>query len=256
MEKIHTLTKSFQRLFNRKSSIDLAETTTTTTLTSLSHSNSTNSTSQAATSSTNQQTNNHRSKNAIHSLSNSPASSITSPPPGATSSSSSSSVNNHQNSKHFNTITSQHVTLSHADTEHLAQLHTQYVKFTYYDQYAILQKTIAALIDVYKSLDAKNYLPRLQYVQFLFDLMEANVNVFNLMLFAIRLLHVGPLIEKYLRAKFVSENPTSSSSSNKIVYFEYVSHFYLIIVGVLRLHSISLVMWKDLASQVFRRYVV
>lgn len=158
-------------------------------------------------------------------------------------------------SKHYNTITSQHVTLTQAESEHLSHLYSQFSKLTYYDQYAVLQKTISVIIEVYKSLNKRNYLPRLQYIQFLFDFMESHVNVFNLMLFTIRLLHVGPLIENYLRSKFVaSDIPTGASS--RIVYFEYLSHFYLNIVGVLRFHCVSLVMWKDLASEVFRRWLI
>ena len=43
-----------------------------------------------------------------------------------------------------------------------------------------------------------------------------------------------------------------NNSNSKIIYFEYVSYFYLNIIGVLRLHLLSLVLWKDLASQVFK----
>lgn len=221
LEKTHSMTKSFQRLFSRKSSIDLTEIST---LTSMTGSGSGNTTSGAYR-------NNGGPRSSLSQTSPSPASAASS------------------NSKHYNTITSHHVTLSNADSEHLAQLYSQFSKFTYHDQYTIVQKTIASLIDIYKSLDSKNYLPRLQYIQFLFELMESSVNVFNLMLFAIRLLHVGPLIDKYLRAKFVPND-----SSTRIVYFEYLSHFYLNVVGVLRMHSASLILWKDLASQVFKRY--
>lgn len=234
MERIHSMNKSFQRLFSRKSSIDLTEITT---LSSLSSNKNGGGGSGAG-----------RPTNTSRSLS-------------LPSSGSSSSSSSNGGGKHFNTITSQHVTLTTAESEHLVQLHAQFAKLTYYDQYACVQKAIAMLVDIYKSLDTKNYLPRLQYVQFLFDLMESHVNVFNLMLFAIRLLHVGPLVEKYLRAKFLNNQETLSSSlsssgsvsSSRIIYFEYLSHFYLNIVGVLRLHLISLVLWKDLATEVFKR---
>ena len=113
-----------------------------------------------------------------------------------------------------------------------------------------MNKLIIHLIDTYKTLESKNYLPKLQYIQFMFDLMESNMNVFNLLLFVIRLLHVGPLIEEYLRAKFASKH-ASNSNANRICFFEYLSYFYLNIIGVLRLHLLSLVLWKNLALQVF-----
>jgi hypothetical protein len=103
----------------------------------------------------------------------------------------SSTSNNPNLKKHFNTITTTHFALSQLETERLGQLNEQYAKMSYYDQYAIVNKLIIHLIDIYKSLDSKNYLPKLQYIQFIFDIMESNLNVFNLLLFSIRLLHIG-----------------------------------------------------------------
>ncbi len=172
------------------------------------------------------------------------------PPTPLTSSSSSSkqrTTNNNSLKKHFNTITTLNFALSTSDIDRLTQLNIQYSKMSYYDQYCIMNKLIIHLIDIYKTLDHKNYLPKLQHIQFMFDLMESNLNVFNLLLFVIRLLHVGPLIEQYLKNKFAS----NLTPSNRICYFEYLSYFYLNIIGVLRLHLLSLVLWKNLALQVF-----
>lgn len=219
LERIHSVTKMFQRLLGRKYSIDLNDVTT------------------------------------ITSLSNS----------------SMSKRNASANNKHFNTVTNLHVSLSLAEIDSLNQIQFEYSKMSLYDQYSIVSKISVNLIEIFKSLEQKNYLPKLQFIQFVFDLMESNMNVFNLFLFTIRLLHVGPLIEQYLRVKFIfnissntknsagsisSTNSSAQNSSynnnNKSYYFEYLSHFYLNIVGVLRLHLISLVLWKDLAIEVFK----
>ena len=122
---------------------------------------------------------------------------------------------------------------------------------TYFDQYSIINKLNGQLIDIYKSLDVKNYLPKLQYLQFIFDLMESDLNIFNLLLFAIKLLHVGPLIEQYLKKKFLKNNTNNS----KTCFFEYLSYFYLNLIGVFRLHLLSLVLWKDLACEVFKCFL-
>ena len=166
--------------------------------------------------------------------------------------------------KHYNTITASHIALSNTESERLTQLNAQYSKLTYYDQYSIMNKVTSHLIEIYKTLDNKNYLPKLQYVSFLIDVMESNLNIFNLLLFVIKLLHVGPLIEQYLKSKFLpnqnssnngsgSSGSSNSSNSNKICYFEYLSYFYLNIFGVIRLHLVSLVLWKNLALEVFSR---
>lgn len=150
--------------------------------------------------------------------------------------------------KYFNTITTSNSSLSVNEQDQLNQLSTQYSKMTYFDQYSIINKLTVQLIDIYKNLEQKNYLPKLQYLQFVFDLMESNLNVFNLILFAIRLLHVGPLVEQYLKKKFIK----NAQQQPKICYFEYLSYFYLNLIGVLRLHLLSLVLWKDLACEVFK----
>ena len=151
-------------------------------------------------------------------------------------------------SKYFNTITTSNSSLSANEQEQLSQLSAQYLKMTYFDQYSIINKLAVHLVDIYKNLDQKNYLPKIQYLQFVFDLMESNLNVFNLILFAIRLLHVGPLIEQYLKKKFIK----NLQQQPKICYFEYLSYFYLNLIGVFRLHLLSLVLWKDLACEVFK----
>jgi hypothetical protein len=216
-EKLNLMTKNLKNLFSRKLSIDLNDTT-------------------------------------IKSLSNLHARQ--------------SYTNNINLKKHYNTITTSNISLSNVEIEKLNQLSLQYSKLSYYDQYSIIDKVNLYLIDIYKTISQKNYLPKLQYIQFIFDVMESNLNIFNLLIFAIRLLQVGPLIEKFLKSKFlpqfnvnnnsnnnnsaVSNNNNNISSNNKIIYFEYMSYFYLNIIGVLRLHLLSLVLWKDLASQVFK----
>ncbi len=151
-------------------------------------------------------------------------------------------------SKYFNTITTSNSSLSTNEQDLLNQLSVQYFKMTYFDQYSIMNKLTVHLVDIFKNLDQKNYLPKIQYLQFVFDLMESNLNVFNLILFAIRLLHVGPLIEQYLKKKFLK----NLQQQPKICYFEYLSYFYLNLIGVLRIHLLSLVLWKDLACEVFK----
>lgn len=230
------MTKSFQNLFSRKYSIDLNDISATNTITSMSNSNAA---SRRAANIGNSGSNNSNNNN----------------------NGNSNSANNNNNplmnqmNKHYNTVTGSNVILTASENEMLNQIFTDYSKLTYYDQYSIVNKIAAHIIDLYKSLDVKNYLPKLQYIQFIFDLMESNMNIFNLLLFSIRLLHVGPIVEKYMRNKFLPHlNHNNGSSSNKIYYFEYVSHFYLNIIGVLRLHLISLVLWKDLATEVFKWY--
>ncbi len=162
-----------------------------------------------------------------------------------------SSLNNDENrrKKYFNTITTLNFSLSTAEQDQLNQISVQYLKMTYYDQYSIINKLNSQLIEIYKSLDVKNYLPKLQYLQFIFDLMESDLNIFNLILFAIKLLHVGPLIEQYLKKKFLKTN------NSKTCFFEYLSYFYLNLIGVFRIHLVSLVLWKDLACEVFKCFL-
>ena len=150
--------------------------------------------------------------------------------------------------KYYNTITTSNFGLSTAEQNQLNELSSQYFKLTHNDQYAIIHKLSIHLVDIYKTLEQKHYLPKLQYLQFVFDLMETNSNIFNLILFAIRLLHVGPLIEQYMRNKFW---PSGHNGNTRICYFEYVSYFYLNLIGVFRLHLLSLALWKDLATEVF-----
>jgi hypothetical protein len=151
--------------------------------------------------------------------------------------------------KLFNRITMLNFAANSQDTEQLSLLTKQYVKLSYYDQYNLISKVTTHIIDIYKSLDEKNYLPKLQYIQFLFDLMEYNSNTFNLILFAVRLLKIAPMLEQYMKKKLLPANYTSAS---KICYFEYLSFFYLSLIGVFRLHLISLVLWKELALDVFK----
>lgn len=150
--------------------------------------------------------------------------------------------------KYYNTITTNNFAAStYREQEQLNELSTEFAKLTNHDQHAIAYRVNTFIVNVYKNLEQKNYLPRLQHLQFIFDLMETHVNVFNLLTFAIRLLHVGPLIEQYLRNKFL---PTTANSSSRY-FFEYVSYFYLHLIGVFRMHLLSLIMWKELAIEVF-----
>ncbi|CAF0769772.1 unnamed protein product, partial [Brachionus calyciflorus] len=206
LEKIHSLTKHFQKIFSRKYSIDLNETTTITSL-----------------------------KKA----------------PGSSSSNQISQSTNINSTKHFNVITNSHVTLNSSELDNLNQIQFEYSKMSFYDQYSIIWKVNQNILDIYKSLEQKNYLPKLQYILFVFDLMETNMNIFNLFLFVIKLLQMGPNIEAYLKGKFVN---AKNSQGSKLPYFEYLSHFYLNVIGVLRLHLISLVLWKDLACEVFKSF--
>ena len=167
------------------------------------------------------------------------------------------SLNNDENrrNKYFNTITTLNFSLSMAEQEQLNQISVQYLKMNYYDQYSIIFKLNSQLIEIYKSLDVKNYLPKLQYLQFIFDLMESDLNIFNLILFAIKLLHVGPLIEQYLKKKFLKNNNNNNNNNSRVCFFEYLSYFYLNLIGVFRLHLLSLVLLKDLACEIFKCFL-
>ncbi len=57
---------------------------------------------------------------------------------------------------------------------------------------------------------------------------------------------MGPLIENHLCETFL---PSTASPTRP--FFEYLSYFYLNLIGVFRLHLLSLVLWKDLATEVF-----
>ena len=150
--------------------------------------------------------------------------------------------------KYFNTITAFHTSLTSSELEHLNQLQSQFSKLTHYDQYAVLAKVCAHIIDLYKTAETRNYLPRLQYLQFVVDLMESSANIFNLLLFNIRLMHVAPIVDQYLRKKFQPQLVNA-----RTVYFEYVSYFYLNVIGIFRFHILSLGAWKDLSTEVFKR---
>ena len=153
-------------------------------------------------------------------------------------------------SKLTNRVTNMHYTLSAADTDLFGQITDQYTKLDYNDQYAIIHQVQLTVIDIYKTLDQKNFLPKLQYLQYLFDLMESNMNIFNLLLFAIRLLRLGPAIEAYLKKKLTSGQSKPSAATG--AYFEYLSYFYLSLIGIFRLHLVSLCLWRDLATVVFK----
>ncbi len=148
--------------------------------------------------------------------------------------------------KHANRITTANFIVSQSDHELWNEISSEYSKLTHNDQYAIVNKLNTFILDIYKNLEQKDYLPKLQHLQFVFDLMETNVNIFNLITFCIRLLHVGPLIEQFLRNKFLDGSNTSAKC-----FFEYLSFFYMGLIGVFRLHLLSLALWKDLAVEVF-----
>jgi hypothetical protein len=159
--------------------------------------------------------------------------------------------------------------MTSGELEQLSQLHARFARLPAHDQHMLTHKLCAHVLSIYKNLgtattttttttaaptepassSTHNILPKLQYLQFVFDLMEASLNVFDLLVFAIRLLHVGPLIEQFFRTKF---HASTTPPTSKIVYFEYVSLFYVNVVGVLRAHLLSLCMWKELAAEAFK----
>ena len=150
--------------------------------------------------------------------------------------------------KFYNVITTSHFTLSSSELENLNNLNARFNKLSHFDQYSLISKLTTHILNVYKNVETNHALPKLQYLQLVFDLMECNANIFNLLTFVIHLAHVGPLLEQYLRAKFMASGETPP----KFVYFEYLSHFYVNIVSVFRLHVISLTLWKDLAIEAFK----
>lgn len=155
-------------------------------------------------------------------------------------------------SKLANRITNTHYTLTAADTELFSSINEQYTKLDYNDQYSIIHQVQLHVIDIYKTLDQKNFLPKLQYLQYLFDLMESNMNIFNLLLFAIRLLRLGPTIEAFLKKKMPPGQQVTGGQPKSASYFEYLSYFYLSLIGIFRLHLVSLCLWRDLATVVFK----
>jgi hypothetical protein len=210
------MTRNLKNLFGPSTSIDLSEASTATT-TAATSSNSNSSTSASVLKRTNS----------------------ASPVVTAT-------------SKFYNTITTANFAMTASELDNLNQLQAKFAKLTGYDQHYLTHKIQTHIINMYKNLSTTHSLPKLQYLQFVFDIMESNLNIFNLLTFAIRLLHLGPSIEQYFRAKFVTNNSNNNGNSGKVVYFEYLSHFYVNIISVLRAHLLSLAMWKDLASEVFK----
>ena len=81
---------------------------------------------------------------------------------------------------YYNTITTNNFGVSLSEQDHLNNLTTSYFKLTQNDQYSIIHKLSTFIIEIYKNLDQKTYLPKLQHLQFVFDLMETNMNIFNL----------------------------------------------------------------------------
>ena len=154
-------------------------------------------------------------------------------------------------SKHINRITGQHTTLSASEQAHLDDLSGQYASLAYFDQYALVDKLCSHIVDCYKCMEQRHWLPRLQHVQFVIDLMESNMNTFNLLLFCLKLLHMAPRIAAYMRSRLHSSSP-SSQQQQRPPYIEYTSVLYTSVIGVLRLHSVSLVLWQELAVQTFR----
>lgn len=165
--------------------------------------------------------------------------------------------------KFYNTCTSMHSTLTSEEQANLNQLANKFMSLAHFDQYNIMHRISQHILSLYENLKDEGkklpgevnnkYLPKLQHLQFIFDLMECTSNIFNLLLFVVKLIHVGPTIEQFFRAKFVPANVlNASNSSNRIIYFEYISHFYFNLVGIIRGHLNSLTLWKDLTIQAFR----
>ena len=129
------------------------------------------------------------------------------------------------------------------------QLIRKYQQLSFYDQYHIISVINDHVIAQFKSVQRTNILPSLLNIQFIFDLMEYNNNIINILLFSIRLIKVIPqFVESYL----FKNNSLNHNEQNKTLIMNYVSLLYFNMISVLKLYLPCLVLWHDLTIQVFK----
>jgi hypothetical protein len=134
--------------------------------------------------------------------------------------------------------------------ESYQQLVRRYQQLTYYDQYYIISVINDHVVSQFKNLQRINLLPSLLNIQFIFDLMEYDNNIMNILIFSIRLVKVIPqFVENYL----FKNSSFNLYVQNKNYLVNYVSLLYFNITGVLKLYLPCLVLWHDLTIQVFKR---
>jgi hypothetical protein len=127
--------------------------------------------------------------------------------------------------------------------EYAASIHRKYTSLTYHDQYHIQAQLLDHVHSMYTSFPRTQTLPNINHILFLFDLMEYNMNILTLLLFAIRMLKVLPHVDKQLN---------DANQSNRIFLGQYVNLMYFNLIGCIRLHLSCLTVWQDLTVQLFR----
>ena len=129
------------------------------------------------------------------------------------------------------------------------ELIRKYQQLSYYDQYYIMSIINDHIVSQFKNVQRTNILPSLLNIQFIFDLMEYNNNIINILIFSIRLIKVIPqFVENYL----FKNSSLNHNDQNKTSIMNYVSLLYFNIISVLKLYLPCLVLWHDLTIQVFK----
>jgi hypothetical protein len=132
------------------------------------------------------------------------------------------------------------------------ELIRKYQQLSHYDQYYIISFINDHLLSQFKNVQRTNILPSLLNIQFIFDLMEYNNNIINILIFSIRLIKIIPqFVENYL----FKNSSLNHTDHNRTSITNYVSLLYFNIVSVLKLYLPCLVLWHDLTIQVFKSLV-
>lgn len=123
------------------------------------------------------------------------------------------------------------------------RLQKEFLSLTYFDQYNQIDLLTEHIYNIFKNFSKSQILPNINNVMFIFDLMEVNMNVLNIILFSIKLLQILPEIDKAFVAR---------DNRSRQFFTQYMSQLYFNIIAVLRLHLPCLMVWQDLTIQVFR----
>ncbi|KAL3848034.1 hypothetical protein ACJMK2_018917 [Sinanodonta woodiana] len=117
----------------------------------------------------------------------------------------------------------------------------KFQKLSYYDQHAVAYQCATSVIEQINSFTSGNssYLPLVENIAYMFDLMEYSLNIRNLLEFSIKLLTEMQKVE----ASLMEMN--SSLSGN------YTTNLCLYIVGIFRKYHSYLIVSEDMTTQAF-----
>ncbi|KAG1673141.1 Mediator of RNA polymerase II transcription subunit 12-like protein [Nymphon striatum] len=125
--------------------------------------------------------------------------------------------------------------------DYFESLLSRFKNLSYFDQHAVTSTCAATVIDMLQSFssNSSNYLPAVEYISFLFDLMEIALNISGLFDFAIQLIKELPEVDVALASK------------SSVLMSVYSQSLALYCVGVLRRYHSSLLVCQEQTTSAF-----